>query len=74
MLDNRELAQMCIDSNTIDMLRGDNLQWQTNEMCISYFLGCIPYWWDGHYWRCNYCGNYNENDVCHYCGKLPNKT
>lgn len=71
MFTNKELAQFCITNNTIEMI--NNLNWNVNEMCISYFLESKPLWAGSNYWRCCHCGTYNENDVCSCCGKPPNK-
>jgi hypothetical protein len=54
MFTNKELAQFCINNNTIEMI--NNLNWNVNEMCISYFIGSKPLWWDNNYWRYVSCG------------------
>lgn len=71
MFTNKELAQFCIMNNTIEKI--NNLNWNVNEMCISYFIGSKPLWWDNNYWRCCRCGTYNDSDVCDYCSNPPNK-
>lgn len=57
---NKELAQFCVDNNNMNKKRAENyilinqeksdylrnLQWDFNELCISYFLETTPQFWN----------------------------
>lgn len=60
MKSNKELAQFCVDNNNMNKKRAENyilidpekfdylmiLQWNFTELCISYFLGTTPLFWN----------------------------
>lgn len=59
-MNNRELAQWCIDNNNMNNRQAEecvlinpqklnalkNLQWDFNELCIAYFLETAPLFWN----------------------------